>query len=164
MMEFIRNWIVSLVATGVVVSVAYLLTPPGTAKRVVQMGGGLILLLAVVRPLLSAPWQSLSLTDNSFQTRTEQYSKSSAQAGGSVMKKLIEEKTSAYIENEAQARGLAAKAKVTAQAPSEGEQPVPWQVRITAGEADEKDREAFSQWIGHTLGIPLSRQLWDIRG
>ncbi len=165
MMDFIRNWLVGLVVTGILVSVARVLTPQGTVRRVVQLGGGLVLLIMVVRPLLVGSFENLSPVQNDYRNATESYQKKAEQAGESVMKKLIEDKTSAYIENEAQARGLSIQARVEAKKNGEGAQPLPDRVRIVTGTApDRADKDALAAWMERTLGIPESQQRWEVGG
>lgn len=52
MTAFLKDWLLGVVAAALAVSVAQALTPAGTVKKVGRLVGGLVLLLAVARPLL----------------------------------------------------------------------------------------------------------------
>lgn len=48
----IKEWLLGVVAAALVVSMARAITPEGTVKKIGRLVGGLLLLLAAVRPLL----------------------------------------------------------------------------------------------------------------
>ena len=50
-MSFLREWLLGVTAAALAVALAQALTPEGTVKKLLRITGGLVLLLAVVRPL-----------------------------------------------------------------------------------------------------------------
>ena len=50
MMESLRTWLSSIVAVTLLIAMAESLVPEGTMRRVAGFTGGLVLLLALVRP------------------------------------------------------------------------------------------------------------------
>ena len=52
-MTFLRSWLLSVTACAVLVSIVQQLTDDGTMKKIVRFVGGMVLMLAMLRPLLS---------------------------------------------------------------------------------------------------------------
>ena len=52
-MTFLRSWLLSVTACAVLVSIVQQLTDGGTMKKIVRFVGGMVLMLAMLRPLLS---------------------------------------------------------------------------------------------------------------
>lgn len=52
-MTFLRSWLLSVTACAVLVSIVQQLTDGGTMKKIVRFAGGMVLMLAMLRPLLS---------------------------------------------------------------------------------------------------------------
>ena len=51
MIDFIKDWIISVTAAGLIGAAAITLTPPGNVKRITRMIAGLVIVIAVIRPL-----------------------------------------------------------------------------------------------------------------
>ena len=88
-MNGLREWLLGVVAAALAVSLAQSLTPDGTVKRVGRLVGGLVLLLAVVRPLGALIPRAASLPVMAYGTMTEE---EAGQGGEEVIKTLIAEK------------------------------------------------------------------------
>ena len=52
MMEVVRQWLLGVACTALVMAVADSLAPEGSVKKVCRLAGGLALLLAAVSPLI----------------------------------------------------------------------------------------------------------------
>lgn len=52
MMDSVRNWILGVVAVGLLVSLCQSLSPEGKTQKVSRFCGGLLLFLAVVTPIV----------------------------------------------------------------------------------------------------------------
>lgn len=61
MTEWLREWLLGVVAAAMAVALIQSLTPKGTVGKIGRLAGGLLLLLAIVRPLLGAGLPELSL-------------------------------------------------------------------------------------------------------
>ena len=51
-MTFLRSWLLSVTACAVLISIAQQLTNDGAMKKIVRFVGGMVLMLAMLRPLL----------------------------------------------------------------------------------------------------------------
>ncbi|MDR3207411.1 MAG: hypothetical protein LBT60_03665 [Oscillospiraceae bacterium] len=165
MMDWIRDWLLGIVAAGAATAAAQALAPHGAARQVARLAGGLLLLLVVARPLTQAVWADLTPLGADMQAETARYATQAEQAGTDIAKKLIEEKTSAYIETEAKSRGLSLRAEVEAESVAGQSLPLPARVRLIPGaDMGAADKSAFSDWLAGTLNIPAARQRWEAGG
>lgn len=150
-MNFLREWLLGVVAAALAVALAQAMTPEGPVKKVGRLVGGLVLMLAVVRPLAGIELKEPALPAFHAETaRTEE-------GGGELMKTLIAEKAGAYIVDKGSALGFACTAEVTVEEDGTG-WPVPWSVEI-AGEGWTAEQErALARAVEEELNIPPDRQ------
>ena len=129
-MTFLRSWLLSVTACAVLVSIAQQLTDGGAMKKIVRFVGGMVLMLAMLRPLLSLNAEQNSALGDSIAARTQ-----------------------AYIEDKASSLGLSVRAEVQT-ALRDG---VPFPDSVTLyGE----NSAALSAYIVQELGIAEENQLW----
>ncbi len=150
-MSFLREWLLGVTAAALAVALAQALTPEGTVKKLLRITGGLVLLLAVVRPLKGLAPQALpqpgELVPGVETART---------AGEEVMKTLIAQKVGAYIVDKGSALGCPCTAKVTV-AEDENGWAIPWAAELR-GEWTDKGKRELSLAIARELDIPEERQ------
>lgn len=152
-MEWLRGWLLGVTAAALAVALAQALTPEGTVKKVGRLVGGLVLLLAVARPLLRLEPGAL---EAALPAWAGPEAEQAAQGGEDVMKSLIARKAGAYIVDKAGELGAVCRAEV---AVSEGEAgwPVPWSA-VIAGTWTAEQQRALSQAVADDLDIPKERQ------
>ena len=91
-MSALRDWLLGVVAAALAVALAQAITPEGAVKRIGRLAGGLVLLLAVVKPVGDLAAGRLTLPGLALPTLgTEE----AGQAGEEVMKSLIAQKAGA---------------------------------------------------------------------
>ncbi len=159
-MELIRNWILGGACAAMLVAVADSITPPGTVKKIEKLIGGLVLLLAVIRPLVGLDYQSLSLAlaENRFQWDESAAEKGSA-LGSDLMKSIIAEQTGAYILDKANALGVKCAVEVECKIGEEN-LPYPISVRIK-GTLTDSQRDTLRREIEADFAIPAEMQLYE---
>lgn len=152
-MSLFRTYLMGIVSAAMVVALAQALTPEGTVKKVGRLVGGIVLLLAVVKPLigLSAGGNTVPVAD--WLVLPAQTEEDGEQA---VLKELIVQRTAEYIEDKGHALGMNCTAQVTV-TEGEGGWPQPWSVEITGSWTGEKQR-ALAKTIEEELAIPVERQ------
>jgi len=155
-MSFVKSWLLGVTTAALAVALAQALTPEGTVKKVGKLMGGLVLLLAALRPLLQL--DSAVLTAAMFDSNVA--NERGADAGEETWKALIEEKTAAYIAEEGERLGCQVAAAVTVQEDENG-WPTPWQAEIT-GIWSEEQRQALSHILTEDLEIPVERQTFHL--
>ncbi len=160
MLDVLRDWIVGIAAAAFLTAIAQAVCPEGTVKRVTRMAGGLVLILAVVRPLLRVQPVDLTQTQTQYDVMVQEETERAGRAGDRMVQQLIEEKTAAYILTEVQTRKLSLAVSVRAEASQDGSYPLPYSVRLR-GSVSAAERASLSDWIDQTVGIPAARQKWE---
>ena len=70
-MTFLRSWLLSVTACAVLVSIAQQLTDGGAMKKIVRFVGGMVLMLAMLRPLLSLTFDLPELDGGHYREAVE---------------------------------------------------------------------------------------------
>ena len=116
MIHALRTWLLGVILTAFAAGLARQIVPQGREQAMVRLAGGLLLTLALLRPLAALPWADLAVEAGSFRAQTreqeEEYRKNQQEAFSSI----IEEKTETYIWDKASELGLACEVSVTAKA------------------------------------------------
>ncbi len=113
MTESLRNWIMSILACGVLFCMAEAILPQGPVRSVGRMAIGLVLFLVVLRPLTGAVPQAIAAF---LQVEVDVVSEDQLclqQTNESYLETIMREKSEEYIEEQAEALGLAVTAEVS---------------------------------------------------
>ena len=116
MMEGLRQWLLGIVLTAFAAGLARQLAPDGREQAAVRLVGGLLLVLAILRPLGSWDWEGLSLEAGSFRQETLRQTEKYEEEQMAALSAIIAEKTSAYIWDKAGRLGLSCTVEVTVSA------------------------------------------------
>lgn len=157
MIEMIRSWLVGITCAAMIVALAESLSPAGAVHKVGQLTGGLVLLLAILRPVATLDMGDLSGILAQYRVEAAGYSTLLDDENERLTKAIIEEETGAYILDKAAALGIE-DCTVTV-AVADGEQPVPEAVTVM-GSLTESQRRALSRQIEADLAIPEDRQTY----
>lgn len=155
MMESLRTWLSSIVAVTLLIAMAESLVPEGTMRRVAGFTGGLVLLLALVRPVLARGLPDLTLETEKWTAAIEEEQASLSRQGEDALAALIAERTASYIWDKGAALGLEVKANVETRTGEAG-LPVPERVELEGPYSKE-----LADYITHELNIPPERQVWN---
>lgn len=155
MIAAVRMWLTSIVVVAILLSVFQLLIPEGTIRKIASFTGGLVLIVAMLRPLLGTDLSRLQLDMGDYQEAIEQRQSELETAEDQQMRELIAARTAAYISEEARRLGIAVAVRVET-GPGEGGIPVPSAVELSGPRS-----RALSDWIASELGIPEERQVWQ---
>ena len=154
MMASVREWLIGLVVVTLLLSVVQMLIPKGPLRQIASFVGGLLLLAALLRPLLSAVPVQLELDLNAYRSQIQQREAEFAQEEAATLQTLIAEQTASYISEEAVRLGVSVTVQVET-VPGEDNVPLPWSVQLTGPYS-----QALSEWIASELAIPAERQVW----
>lgn len=155
MMEHVRQWLVSIVAVSLLLSVVQSLVPKGSLRRAASFLSGLVLLAVLLEPLPKLDLEGLELRD--LGEETEQVRRQLETEQKTALEAGIAERTEAYISDKAAALGLTVQARVETRAGEDGV-PLPWSAELEGGYTEE-----LTQWIEAELDIPRERQVWHER-
>ena len=153
-MGALREWLTSLVAVSMLLSVAQTLVPEGSIRKIASFTGGLILLVVLLRPLLGADMSRLDLHLEDYERAIGQRQEELGAAGEAELAGIIEERTAAYISDKADTLGLAVKVQVETKPAGDGV-PVPWRAELWGPRSP-----AMATYMEEELGIPGERQVW----
>jgi stage III sporulation protein AF len=159
MMDWIREWIMSVTATSVLLAAVQTLIPKGGVKKVGELACGLLLLLSVSTPLVKLDADELAITLTEFRMQELDVTKLLEIQNTELVKEIIEEKTAAYISDKAAELGLDCTAKVTYEYSRDG-QAYPSSVWIK-GNWSEEQKEKLTARIEYDLAIPKEKQTYE---
>jgi len=151
-MEGLRQWLLGVILTAFAGALARQLAGEEKGTAMVRLVAGLLLTLAILRPIAALRWEAMEGTALLAQTEAQasDYRKNQQDALAAV----IEEKTAAYIWDKANELGLDCQVTVTAAAGESGI-PLPDAVTITGSYS-----EALAACIEKEVGIPAGKQTW----
>lgn len=158
MLELIRQWLVGITCAAMVTALAEGLAPPGAVRKIGRFTGGLVLLIAVLKPIASVDGSALSQALTEYRLDLEGYRAQLEEVNNEAMKTIIEEQAAAYIVDKAAGLGLSCRVQMEAQ--EGGEWPVPWSVTVT-GPLDKAQQEALTRQIEEDFAIPAERQFYE---
>lgn len=153
-MEAVREWLLSVVATALLLSVVRTLLPEGSVSKTASFAGGLVLMLVLLRPLMGADLSDLELDLEPYREAIAVRQAELEEDSDQEMASLIAQRTGAYILEEAARLGIQVHVRVETAPGSDGV-PVPVRVEITGSDSPQ-----LSEWIARELGIPKEEQVW----
>ncbi len=151
--DFLRTWLLGIVAAGMALSALYALLPKGRMATVGRGIGGLLLLLVILRPLTDWDGADFAVSYDDCRTQIEALTEEYSQTTTETLTALIEEKTAAYITAKGDALGVPCTAQVTAQL-RDG---VPYPAEVTL---DTPYHQPLSRWMAEELDIGEGHQHW----
>ena len=161
MTELVRQWLLGVACTALILAVADSLAPDGSVKKVCRMAGGLALLLAAVSPLLRLDVGALSDALEKYQTAVRSYKETLEEQNNLFYQTIIEESAAAYIVDKAEEMGISCQAEVTFSYDEDGV-PCPWEV-TARGDWTDGARAALARLLEDDLGVPPQRQHYEER-
>ena len=161
MTEAVRQWLLGVTCTALVMAVADSLAPEGSVKRVCRMAGGLALLLAAVGPFLRLEIGELSELLERYRAQVRSYEETLAEQNNLFYQAIIEEGAAAYIVDKAEEMGISCQAEVTFSYDEDG-MPCPWEVTARGDWTDEA-RKVLERLLEDDLGVPTQRQHYEER-
>lgn len=150
-MEAVRQWLMGVTACALLVSLLRQLVPKGAVGEVVRFAGGLVLLLAVLKPLGTVRLAEIAWDGSRYETALQQAKTLHEDKRVSALCDSIAERTGEYIETNAARMGFAVRAAVFVDADTLQ----PRSVKLWGERSEE-----LVCWIEETLGIAKERQEW----
>ncbi len=152
------KYLFSVVAAALAVSLVSVLPQSKGIRRISSLLGGLIVLLALLRPVLRLRIGNLEHYLDRYQADCASVN-AVVRAGEKESARLITEQTRAYILDKAGALGIEVEPQIELAALSEHYR-YPYRVTLR-GSWTAQSRQELSQYISQTLGIPEERQIWQ---
>ncbi len=156
-----QSWIRGIIAASVIAAVSGHLTPEGPVKKVTGFVCGVMLLAVLFSPLVDADRLVFSGAMAEYRRTVDRLTQDMAAQENRLLRVYIEERTAAYILDEAQKAGIE-DPEVTVQVKWGDESWVPYEVFVRA-ELTEEQRRRLGSVLDAELGIPAARQHWNER-
>lgn len=154
MMDSLRTWLLGIVLTAFAAGLARQIAPQGREQAMVRVVGGLLLALALLRPLSALPWSDFAVEAGSFRSQAQDQAEEYRKNQQETLSSIIEEKTETYIWDKASELGLTCEVSVAVETGESGI-PLPWSVTLTGSYS-----AALADWIEEEVAIPAERQFW----
>lgn len=154
MIDSIRTWLLGIVLTSLAGGLARQLAPEGKEQAMVRLVSGLLLALAILRPLAGGGWEGLEIAAGGFSLQSEAQAEIYRKNQQEALSAIIAEKTEAYILDKANQLGLACTVRVTVAAGESGI-PLPVSVSIRGPYSP-----ALAECMEEEVGIPAQEQIW----
>lgn len=154
MMAAVREWLVSLVAVSLFLSLAQSIIPEGTLRKISSFTGGLLLLAALLQPLTGAERWEVELDVSAYEKAIAAQRLELEKTGAAQLAQEVARAAAQTVETKAAAMGHAVSVEVETKTDESGT-PLPDAASIR-GAYDE----TLSAWIAEELAIPSERQTW----
>lgn len=154
MMAGIKSWLLGVVLTTFAAGLARDLAPAGKESAAVRLVGGLLLVLAILRPLGTVDWDDITLPVGQFAAQSQLAAEDYGEKHLEELSAVIAEKTAAYIWDKASALGADYRVTVSVSA---GESGVPLPCSVTIMGPYSRD---LALWMETELGLDAGKQNW----
>lgn len=158
-MSALRQWLLGMCAAAMAVTLADCLLPEGAVKKIGKLIGGLVLMIAALQPLVGLDYSMISAAWASYRLENSGYSAALETENTQLIKIIIEEQTSAYIQDKAAELGIDCTVQVTCQIQEDGT-PYPAQA-VIQGSLTQKQMETIELLIEGDLAIPKDSQQYE---
>lgn len=157
-MDWIREYLLSIIAAGAVCGICTSLIPKNTSSAVIiKMLGGIFLAITLIAPLAKIRLDDLGDYWNQITLDAEALAQEGSAATREELALVIKEELESYILDKADTMGLTLQLSVIM---DHEDPPMPQQVRIS-GAVSPYQQKLLSQWIAEELGITEEQQVWN---
>jgi len=160
MTELVRVWVLGLTGAAFLAAIAMTLTPKGRPRAVVGLVTGMVTIVALIAPILEFDYAAYGRNVGEFEASLEVRAREWEDARERLTSRIISERSEAYILDKAESLGLVGLDVEVATARDESGWLFPDRVWLT-GHYSVEQRNALSEFLAGTLGIPAERQYWS---
>ena len=154
-MNFLRDWLVGVVAAALLTAVCEAMMLKSTVKKVGRLTAGLILTLAMLGPLVQLRIEDFSDALTRYRAEIGSYGETISEENRRLMRVIIEERSAAYVEERASAMGLSCTVTVTCRDGGE-DYPYPYRAEV-AGDLTDEERKTVRTILETELAVPAER-------
>ena len=157
MTDIFSQWLHAVIYTGIVCSIALMLSPDGRVKNALKILCAVAMCAAIVSPLSELDFDAYSKAMARCRLDAEQYTTQGEQYSKNLKRTIIEDECRAYILDKAASLGLT----VTVELEMETRAATPYPKAVTIhGEATPVQKQQLQQYLEQTFAIPVQRQVW----
>ncbi len=160
MSELFSQWLHAVIYTGIVCSIAMLLTPDGRVKKALTIICAVAMCAAIASPLSDLDFDAYSKAMARYKLDAEQYTRQGEDYSKNLNRTIIEDECRAYILDKADEIGAPlSNVTVTALWSNDGYW-YPHEVSIVSS-ANKNQQDRLSDYIQTQLGISINDQNWS---
>ncbi|MGM9538821.1 MAG: hypothetical protein ACI3VN_10875 [Candidatus Onthomonas sp.] len=149
-MEMLREWLLAVLAASFLTAAAQAVMPEGPVKSVGRLICGLLLFLALARPVLGIQYASLAASIRDYSAQLAETQEGLEETNQRLTESIIVQETATYIQDKSSELGLDCRAEVTWD--WSGQVPEPSEVTVT-GELTDNQQQRFTQALTQDLGL-----------
>ncbi|MCC8075580.1 MAG: hypothetical protein LIO95_06545 [Clostridiales bacterium] len=150
MLESLRQWILAVTAVSLLTALCQAMMPPGPVKRMSNLTCGLLIFFVLVQPLTRADYAQLLEDFQTYYAGLGDYDTALVDTNGTLTEELIARNTAAYIEDKAEAAGIAC--TVTVSCGQQDGVPVPEAVTVS-GSLSQTEQAWLVALAAEDLGL-----------
>lgn len=157
MSQYIKKYLLSIVATGLLLSVVMSVVPKGSVRRIAVMVGGLLMVLAILSPLVEIDHDHISQAISKYLIETETIQSGIEIESRALLSQVITEKCETYILDKACSMGIQVQVEIFLD--DTAKYPYPDFV-VIRGSWTPSEKSFLCKSISEELGIPEEQQEW----
>ena len=155
MMGLLRRWLLGVILTSFAVGMAEQLVPKGRERALVRLVGGLMLTLALLRPMGDLVWEDRPISVGAWGENLQSQTAFHREQQQKELSSIIAEKLEAYIWDKAIEMGLDGNISVSIRVQPTG---IPLPDTVSIGTPFDS---TLAVWLEEVVGIPAEKQLWQ---
>lgn len=159
MIELVRSWLIGITAAALVAAAADCMVPEGAVKKIGKLACGLLLLVVIIKPITSLDYGTAAGILADYRLSASGYDAALESQNQYLIKCIIEQETSAYIQNKAAEVGASCSVEVTCMCDDSGNM-YPGAVRVI-GDLTREQTEKLCRVIEGDLAIPAQNQQYE---
>ncbi|MDR0862037.1 MAG: stage III sporulation protein AF [Oscillospiraceae bacterium] len=159
MTDALGSWIIGIAGAAVITAVAMTLTPEGKTKRAVSLVCGLMIVIALIKPLREFDYASFGDSFAAYQEQARRFEEPLSDVNEKLTGRIIEERCASYIVDKGAKLGITELAVRVTVAMGEDGLWYPAGATLTSS-ADFYAREELATAIRDELGILPEELIW----
>ena len=164
MLDLLRTWMIGVTSAALIAAILSALTPEGTVKKVSKLAAGMLMTVAVLRPIQEISLEDISSYKMQYEAELNDYENSVGTADEKFMNIIIADRTASYIIKRAGEMGIECSVAVTTHKDGDGLYPYPYSAEVTCNnEVDAEKKRQLQTLIETECAISLQRQVWAVQ-
>jgi len=159
-MAIIKSWILGIASASLIAAILIAISPQGKSRKITMFASGFMIMAAMIKPVIGFDFSVFSSAMMQYGNKGHEYAGLLTEKNDSLLKTIIEERSSAYISDKATSLGMEnVKVKVKTEK-GDGGNPYPNEVYISA-KYNSSEKKALTEYIESEFGVPVVRQHWS---
>lgn len=158
MMDWIREYVLSIIAAGIISGICISLVPKNSSTgMVIKMLGGIFLAVTLIAPLIKVRFDDLAGLWDQVSVEADSLVEEGSNSTQEALSLVIKENLESYILDKANKLGLQLQVSVIM---DQEDQTMPQQIEIQ-GAVSPYQQKILSDYIADQLAIAEEQQIWN---